>query len=334
MPVNIIVRTFSILSSQALLIWIIGGWIIYYTITAIWMEEAFGAFVAGLRQNIFLQLPYVLFIVVGVLNMLRASRGMYRRGKMRLLLWIILPLGLLLFFTGFFMSATLRESGQRFVGEGDLIDPPWTDEKFRITRIDPGLKDSLTDIDGVTNIFSHEPNMTVLDSGSKAIQIGAFPPAKLDNTYYHILNFGIAPGVRLFDNSRIKSEGYMILRIITPGSSDVFEIPPYPLRFLVSMEPEKTVHQAQTATARFNLKAPSFHVRVFKGEQVVAEGNPAEGVKIDNLTLYFFKPTYWVQLEAVKDPGVSVMHIGVILITFGVPLSFLMLGVNIFRRIR
>ena len=126
----------------------------------------------------------------------------------------------------------------------------------------------------------------------------------------------------------------MILRIITPGSSDVFEIPPYPFRFIVSMELEKTIQQAQTATARFNLKAPSFHVRVFRGEQVVAEGNPAEGVKIDNLTLYFFKPTYWVQLEAVKDPGVSFMHIGVILITFGIPLSLLLLGVNIFRRIR
>jgi hypothetical protein len=226
----------------------------------------------------------------------------------------------------------MRESGQRFVGEGDLIDPPWIKEQYRIIRIDPGLKDHLTDGDAASEIFAYEPTLTIMDKSSRTLDVGAFPPAKYQNTYFHILNFGIAPGVRLFRQNRIVNEGYMILRIITPGSSDFFEIPPYPYRFLVSMEPEKTVLQEQTRTSLFNLKDPVFRVRAMEGEKVLAEGDPREGLKINDLTLYFFKPTFWVQLEAVKDPGVSVMHIGVILITLGIPLSSILLGVSIFRR--
>jgi hypothetical protein len=226
----------------------------------------------------------------------------------------------------------MRESGQRVVGEGDIIDPPWSNERYRITEIDPGLKDSLAATDISSGIFAYEPKLRVMDSSSQALAIGAFPPAKFDGSYYHILNFGIAPGVRLTEGNRVKSEGYMILRIITPGTSDFFEISPYPYRFVASMEPEKTVQGEQERASQFKLKAPRFYVRVFSGERVIAEGDPARGIHVDDLKLTFFTPTYWVLLEAVKDPGISVTHIGVILITFGVPLSFLLLGVNIFRR--
>ena len=62
---------YGILSSKAFLLWMIGGWILYYVISAIWLREAFGAFVAGIRENLFMQIPFVLFLLSGYLNLIR-----------------------------------------------------------------------------------------------------------------------------------------------------------------------------------------------------------------------------------------------------------------------
>jgi hypothetical protein len=321
MVIKSIKALYKMLSSRAFLLWIIGFWISYYVISAIWQKEAFGALVGSLGDNVFMQVAYVLFLISGIFNIIRASTQVLKESRAGFLFWLVLPVGLILFFTGFLMSSTMRESGQRFVGEGNVIDPPWTTERYRVTGIEPGLKDSLAANDVSSGIFAYEPKLRVMDSSSQGLKIGAFPPSKFGNTYYHILNFGIAPGVILSEGSTIRSEGHMILRIITPGSSDFFEIEPYPYKFLVSMESEKTVHHGQEVPSEFKLKTPRFHVRVFSEERVIAEGDPARGIEVDSLKLTFFRPTYWVQLEAVKDPGISVMHMGIILVTFGIPFS-------------
>jgi hypothetical protein len=323
---------YKMLSSRAFLLWVIGYWIAYYVISAIWQKEAFGALVGSLRDNVFMQVPYVLFLISGILNIIRASKHVMKESRAGFLFWLVLPVGLILFFTGFFMSSTMRESGQRFVGEGNIIDPPWSSERYRVTGIEPGLKDSLAANDVSSGIFAYEPKLRVMDSSSRGLKIGAFPPSKFANTYYHILNFGIAPGVILSEGGTIRSEGHMILRIITPGSSDFFEIEPYPYRFVVSMESEKTVHHGQEIPSEFKLKDPRFHVRVFRGERVIAEGDPVRGIEVDSLKLTFFRPTYWVQLEAVKDPGISVTHAGVVLITIGIPMT--LIGTVLSRRRR
>ncbi|UCH80671.1 MAG: hypothetical protein JSW20_13180 [Nitrospiraceae bacterium] len=325
MVINAIKVPYRILSSKLFLLWVIGCWISYYVVSAIWLKEAFGVFVAGLRENLFMQVPYVLFLISACLNIIRASKDVFKKSRAGFVLWLILPLGLVLFFTGFFMSTTMRESGQRVVGEGDIVDPPWSRKQYRVTRIAPGLKDTLAFTDISSGIFAYEPKLSVVDASSQVSEIGAFPPSKLDSTYYHILNFGIAPGVILSEGKKILSQGYMILRIITPGTSDFFNIDPYPYRFLVSMEPEKTVQDDPGTVSQFSLKAPRFHVRVFSGEQLIAEGDSDRGIEINNLKLTFFTPAYWVLLEAVKDPGISVMHAGVILITLGIPMTFIYL---------
>jgi hypothetical protein len=50
------------------------------------------------------------------------------------------------------------------------------------------------------------------------------------------------------------------------------------------------------------------------------------------MTLNFFQPIYWALVEAVKDPAIPVMHAGVVLITFGVPLYFIQLVVRLIKR--
>jgi hypothetical protein len=315
----------TILSSQVFLLWLVGGWIIYYVVSAIWREEAFAGFVSGIGNNIFVQALFIIFLLSGYLNLFRTAKDIFRRGKLNFLSWIILPLGLLLFFTAFFLSILTRETVRSVVGEGNLIKPPWVEKGYRVTRIEPGLKENILDRESDTGIFAYEPNMTVIDQSNKTHRIGAFPPSKIYGMYYHILNFGIAPGVRLLEGNTEREKGYMPLRILVLESSDFFEMPPLPYRFLIRMKPEKSILKNGVLASQYNLKEPVYNVRVFKGDTIVTESDSQEKIRFDNFTLEFFTPTFWILLVAVNDPALPILRLGLLLITIGIPLSFIRL---------
>ena len=312
----------------------IGGWVSYYVLTSIWMDEAFGSFASGIGKNPFIQIPFIVFLITGYLNLFRVSLCVLRKGMIQFFARSVLPLGILLFFTGFFLSLYLRESGQKMIGEGDIIKPPWVKETFNVKDIKPGLKDRLRNTDTDKSIFVQEPELTLTDRNSESYRVGAFPPVKIDATYYHILNFGIAPDIKLFRGGRLMFEGYQPLRILTPGQSDFFEIPSYPYRFLISMEPEKSFQKGKFNVSDFNFKKPVYRARVFKGEKIIAEGNSRQGISFDNFTLYFADHTFWAMLEAAKDPGLPVLRFSLLLIIIGVPLSFTRVFFNTEKRNR
>ncbi|MBI5194995.1 MAG: hypothetical protein HZA10_01590 [Nitrospirae bacterium] len=317
---RIIKTPIRILSSKAFLLWVIGCWIFYYVLSAIWLKEAFGSFISGVRVNLFIQAPFLLFLVSGYLNLIRAAKSVFNKGMVQFLLWVLLPAGALLFFTGFFLSICTRQTGQIIIGQGDVIKPPWSSKSFRVTGIKPGLREKFLDIDMERGIFAYEPKLIIIDElSSKESGIGVFPPSKINGTYYHILNFGLAPGIRFSEGGDIKAEGYMPLKILTPGSGDYFKIPQYPYRFLVSMKPEKTFQRGNVYASQFNLKNFSFKIKVFKGEKVIEEGESSEGIIFDNFTLQFFEPAYWAQLEAVKDSARLIILYGILLVFAGIP---------------
>ncbi len=318
-------RSVVILSSRTCLLWLFGGWILYYVLSAIWMDEAFANFVNGIEGNILIQAPLILFLVSGYLNLVRSSKEILKRSTMHFILWMSMPLGALLFLTAFSLSISQRESGQRIAGEGDLVKPPWVQDGYRLVRIEPGLRPSILNSEWDVGIFAHEPKLTMVDRSSRQYTVGAFPPEKLGNTYYHILNFGIAPGIRLQQGQKILNEGYMPLRILTFGSSDFFEIPPLPHRFLVSLEPEKSVLREKREALQYNLYSPRYRVRVFRGDRIIHEGNSGEGIRFDGLTLRFFEPSYWVLIEAVKDPAMPLLRFSLFLIVLGIPLTLIRL---------
>jgi hypothetical protein len=172
------------------------------------------------------------------------------------------------------------------------------------------------------------------DSSAISYSIGTYPPAKIHGTYFHILNYGLAPGIRFYDNQTLVEEGYMALRILPPGRSDFFEIRPYPFRFLVFLAPEYTENGRHHGEPVFNLKDPMYNIRVFSGERMIAEGDSREGLRFNDYHLSFFEPKYWIQLESAKDPGMSVMRFGIFVLVFGVPVYILRLlfSVFMFRR--
>ncbi|MFZ2197516.1 MAG: hypothetical protein WAV13_07280, partial [Thermodesulfovibrionales bacterium] len=239
-------KPFGVISSAGFLIWITGGWIVYYVLSSIWMREAFAAFATGVARNAFVQVLFALFLVSGYCNLIRVFGEALKKGGKRLLLRMMLPFGIMLFFTGLFLSLSTKQFSWITAGEGHSIGPAWGHERYTVTEIKSGLPASFLDTGEVGGkFFSYEPKVLVSDKASNSFEIGAFPPTKIGSTYYHILNFGLAPGVRLTEEGTVKDEGYVPLRIFPPGNNDSFEVQPYPYRFLVSMEPGKVIQKGR-----------------------------------------------------------------------------------------
>jgi hypothetical protein len=304
---------FEIVSSKAFLIYLIGGWIIYYITSAIWTKEAFANFVLGLEKNSLIQTFYMLFLISLYLNFIRMGIRLFRENKKYLLLWLPLPVGIIIFFTAFFVSINVRQMERLLVGEGEIVAPYGEAGQYMVSKVYPALREDTLGIEATGSIFAHEPKIVLTDEMQNNFEIGVYPPKKIRGTYYHILNFGLAPGVRLMEDNNIKTEGYMALRILPPGNKDFFEIPPYPYRFSLKL------------IQPYNLKSPTYEVRIFKGERVVFEGDLKDRIGFDNLELSFFEPAFWVLLEIVKDPAVPFILLGIFLSIIGIPMSLLRL---------
>ncbi len=307
------------LSSKVFLIWIVGGWITYYVLSAIWIEEAFAYFVLGIGKNILIQFMFVLFLLCGYLNLIRVSKDMLKKGITKLISWVLFSAGIMVFCTGFFVSLASRQSEWILAGEGHVVRPKWSSQELIVSHVDAGLKESFLDsgIEAGLGIFQYEPILTVSNAESGSYAIGAFPPARIGDTYYHILNFGIAPGLRFSEGENVLDEGYMPLRILPPGNSDFFEIQGYPYRFSVSLKAWRAFQQAGVSVNEYNMKNPNYNVKVFRGEKVLAEGDPNDGLHFEAYSLRFVEPTFWIQVEAVKDQGVMIIIAGVLFTALG-----------------
>jgi hypothetical protein len=325
---NILKSLFYILSSKAFLLWLIGGWLLYYVCSAIWIDEAFAFFVSGVKKNIIVQIPFVLFLICGYLNLIRILKDKFKNSKLGFISWFMLSIGVMLYFSGFFLSMTVRQSDNRLVGVGDVVRFPWSAESYRISEVTLGLKDHFRK-SGFSGLLDSEPQITITDSSSNAYEVGAYPPARIGGTYSHILNFGLAPGIRFYKNDMLITEGYMALRLFPPGKSDFFELQPHPYRFLVNLAPELTDHGGHHPEPVFDLNDPVYSTRVFSGEKIVAEGNSGESINFDEFGLQFSKHIYWIQLESAKDPGVPVMKFGIFIFIFGVPIYLLRLVISV-----
>ncbi len=309
--------TIRLLSSKEFLLYLIGGWIIYYITLAMFSKEAFSQFTGGIVRNPFIQVPYVVFLISLCLNFIQGILNTYRKGKAYLIFWFFLPFGIIVFFASFFVSLNTRKLDYLIVGEGQVISPQWETSQYLIKEIPPVLSEGTFDVEPDKGIFAYEPKIILVDKEQKSFEVGAYPPKKIGATYYHILNFGLAPGIRLFKDNNMIDEGYMPQKILPPGVKDWFEIQPYPYRFFIKLAAEKITG---SRTKLYNFKSPAYEVSIFKGEKLIWEGNSKDDITFDkNMRLSFFQPSYWVLLEVISDSAFPFIVSGLVFITIGIP---------------
>ncbi len=316
----------NVLASKAMLFWLIALWFLYYMTVAVWGSEAFDHFVAGVRDGFFFKVPFLLCIVNLLVNLVRRGIANSRKSVLSFLLWVPLALGVVLLPLAFFVSTNFKQTERIIAGEGDTVTSIDGAGLYTVKAIHPHLKDSVLDMDEGKAFFSHEPQI-VLSDGNADFNVGVYPPRKLGSSYFHIMEFGLAPGIRIVENGTTLIEGYMPQRILPPGSSDLFTVNGLPYRFEMKLSPEKTIEKGNVAARVYSLRAPAYNVRILAGEQPVWEGISASQVRFGRYTLSFFEPGYWVRIEIVQDYAAPFLLTAISFIIAGVParLALLML---------
>lgn len=305
------------------LFWMAVAWVFMYVTYAVWAKEAFASYISMLSTSLLMQIPYLLFMASGAVNLWRFAASRFRVSALSAPAWIMLPAGILVYLAGFFMSAVMADSGSKFVGLGDAVRPPWQQETYRVTRVVSGLAGEVMDMDtGGSAIFVFEPEI-YLDTPYGERRVGVFPPARIGGTYYHILDFGIAPLVRLSRYGATVSEGLVILKLLPPGRVDSFNLPSLPYRVVTGMLPKREMSKGGQRASVYDPMAPAYSVVIQKGDEIVFDGDTREPVTFDGLTLEFGPPGYWVRLDAARNPGMILFYAGVIMMTMGLPLFVL-----------
>lgn len=326
-------RITDIISSTRTLAFLVLAWLVYYVSTAVWGREAFSGYVALLAGNVVAQALYILFLVCLTGVTVRHARERWLESRMRFALWVALPAGVIIYLAGFFMSSALRVDGKMAVGEGDTITPPWGDTSFVIERLDHGLEERATDTG--SGIFQYAPKMTVSLQNGRTAEVGAFPPARIGGSYYHILYVNLAPSISVTGaGGEIHKEGLMALRLFPPGIMADFELEGMPYVFSVRMLPNEERQKGEQKIRIYQMNKPLYEVRIVKGDHIVFEGDSSRPILFDGMTLAFGKPSYWALLEAARDPGLPAIVLGLVLISAGLVLMPVAMMIRLRRRMK
>ncbi len=320
----------KVIKLRRLMVW---AWLIYYLTWSTWSKEAFAGFVSGLGRNIIWQVLFVAFIMLLGIEMIYKFRQRIKKAPFFAFLWFILPAGMIVFLTGFFLSASMRMDTRILTGKEDIFQIPWSQKRFGVMDVKPSIKERFLDIEqeSPSPVFTREP-VVLLTDFKDTYRVGVFPPQRIDGTFFHILNFNIAPSIEIRDSSgRVVMKGDLALQILPAGNIDYVILEGLPYRITMKLLPSREIKRGDITAKEYDLNDRFYEIKVFRVKNpqeagtLITEGDSRYPLKFDGYSLNVTGHTYWVLLEVVRDKGVYVIGAGLILVILGILVRFILL---------
>ncbi len=318
---------------------LIGAWIVYYISLFTWSEEPLARFMVGLKNNIFFQILFVIFLMSLTGGFLVTLREHKKRSILYAIMMSFFPLGVIIFFIGFFLSAVIRNDTLILTGKDDMIGIPWSGREYYVMDVKPSIKKKFLDIEieGDSPIFSHEPWILITDFNT-SYRIGVYPPVRIDETFFHILNYGIAPSIRLKDlRGNTILDGDFAMKLLPPGNIDYAFLGELPYRITLKLLPSGEIKRGKTVAKTYNLDDNLYELKIFRiksknePEILIKETITSQPISFDNYLIEIKGHTYWVLLEIVKDDAVYLIGAGIVIIFTGIIIR-LILFIPLLRR--
>ncbi len=318
------------------------GWLLYYLTWSTWSKEAFANFISGLSRGLLWKALFLIFLLALMIEIIYKFRQRSRTGLFRGLLWLMMPLGVWIFLTGVFLSASMRMDTKILTGKEDIFRIPWSEKRYGVMDVRSGIKERFLDIEqeSPSPVFTREPVLLLTDF-SNTYRIGVYPPIKIDGTFFHILDFNIAPSIEVRDQKGdIIIKGDLALRMLPAGNTDYAVLEGLPYRVTLKLLPSREIKRGGIIAKEYDLDERLYEIKVFRirnpeeAGTLIAEGVSRSPLRFDGYSLSVTGHTYWVVLEIVKDYGVYVIGAGLVLMAFGlfVRITFLPLWLREIKR--
>lgn len=181
----------------------------------------------------------------------------------------------------------------------DKIIPEYWGEKLHFTRLDGEIR---------------YPAETLADQGAIRLNGGL----TINGARIRHSGFGFAPEILLED---IKSGAIRrhtaVMRLFPPGSEDYIELGSYKIYMQVFSDP--ITGKGRLWNRSMNLVNPIFRVKVTWLDHPIYEGvlKKGEMVRLGATNISLTGVKYWLAIEIVKDPGETIVIIGLITMATG-----------------
>ena len=318
---SILARIYGTLASPRLLVGLALLWILVYVTVAVWLDEAFAAFVVALGNNPIVQLFYFAFVASLGANLLRMAGNHRSEGALMLLCWAVFPAGLWLYGLGFGLSTVLGLQHWSVVQEGELLELPWQIRPWTMAELRPPFDSEYVEETSSSLLFGHEP-IALFRSGSEEAEVGAFPPSRLGDSDCNLMDFGLAPELRLTREGRTLYEGSIEGRLLPPGVSEEFDLATTGYHVRIRLVPNAHRELAGGTSRVFRMDSPRYHLVVRFGNEILFDGEAATEVQLsDGARLALEGPGYWAWVRCGRDPGRPLLMLGLGLMILGLPLA-------------
>jgi hypothetical protein len=317
-------RLLAACASRGAALAVTGGWLTVYVLLAIWSGDALATLTGALSTSAALRLVAALSLTVLAASLARAVAARWRRGRVRAVLWAVLPAGSWLYLAGLFASVGFGDGHWQRVGIGHEVRVPWSDRVWVVAEIRSPLADEWVDTGGDGPIFNREPEV-LLTSGDDEVVVGAFPATRTPDGTMNIMDFGLAPGIEVRAAGRVVDSGYAPLRLLPPGNPAVFEPQGVPQRFELRLAPTRYRGGAADRRPVYRLDQPTYQLTARRGDRVVFEGEVQSNTAFDGITVAFSPPTVWAWLQVKNDPGQLLVWAGLWGVILGLPLTLALL---------
>ena len=256
---------------------------------------------------------------------------------------LILQLGFLLLGIGFLTSFLLRQTWVFTVGEqavatpdGTAINPYAWRQSEAMRRTSPpldwaaqlervgirpgrgrGQADAAAPLQGLAmaELAIMAPGQTTLEP----LTVKAFPPVTYGAYQLHLLGAGVAPGIAIRQGTRSIHGMFQILPIFQFGEPGEFELQGLPYRFTV----ELVAPLAADGDHVERLRQATVKLSITEGSQIVYQGTVQQKQIIAFGTYEMMIPELrlWVEISAIRDPGILLGKLGLIAIALGILIS-------------
>ncbi len=136
------------------------------------------------------------------------------------------------------------------------------------------------------------------------------------DSFLRLSGFGYAPVYELTGPKGDFLEGGVVkMNVFPPGTRDSFFFAGFPHRVWLEVLPDLAGDEGDPSTRGLALGRPGFLVRVFRGHLEVASGllRTNQELDVEGLRLRFPAVRYWGDFSLLRDPGIPLVFLGMLL---------------------
>lgn len=244
------------------------------------------------------------------------------RGKYSFLPGTAFRLGLIIVLTSLLFSAHLRRVETKVVHESE--EAAFFGKSVTLASVHPDLPDDFLQV-GEDSTLMLERVSARITSGGETFTVTSRSPERINGLYYRIVHLVYS------QPAAVKGIGKPFVRpidldVLPPGKTHVVSLPSAEEFLTFTLEPERTITKGIFKGKQYNLQKPSYRVIVQKGKEqnktrgfvVRQKGQDASG----RISLALGESSSSVAIQAVRDPALFWVHLGVLL-TLGGLISML-----------